>query len=149
MLRYREVGNLHKDFHASCSLGMDFLVEKHGEKALAEVLYKMGTQVYASIHNKLKNDDPSELLEHLAYFYNREEAEFTLKVTESEIVLTVSSCPAVAHVRQLGLPLSRHFCPATAMLNAALCHDTPWESETRLEQEGQCVQRFYRKEAQA
>ena len=147
MLRYRETGNLHKDFHAGTSLALDFLYEKHGEKAIAEVLHNTGTKVYASIHYKLKNDDPSELIEHFAYFYNREEADFDLHVTENEINLTVRQCPAIAHIRKLGLTPSKHFCQTTLLINQALCEDSPWASETSIVGDGQCVQRFFRKEA--
>jgi len=149
MLRYRETGELHKDFHGGTSLALDFVAERHGEEALTEILHKVGTQVYASIHQKLLRDDPSELIEHLAYFYNREEADFDLKVSDNEIVLQVRQCPAIAHIRKLGLPLSKRFCRSTSDVNAALCEGTPWQTETRVLAEGQCVQRFYRKESKS
>ncbi len=149
MLRYRETGELHKDFHGGTSLALDFVADRYGEEALTEILHKVGTKVYASIHEKLLRDDPSELIEHLAYFYNREEADFDLKVTDQEITLRVRQCPAIAHIRKLGLPLSKRFCRSTTDVNEALCDGTPWASETQILAEGQCVQRFYRKEKKA
>ncbi|MFA6930858.1 MAG: hypothetical protein WCT05_11060 [Lentisphaeria bacterium] len=146
MLRYRETGEMHKDFHGGTSLALDFVADRYGEQALSEILHNVGTKVYASIHEKLKRDDPSELVEHLAYFYNREGADFDLKVSGQEIILTLRECPAIAHIRKLGLPLSKHFCRSTTDLNDALCDGTPWATETRILAEGQCVQRFYRKE---
>lgn len=146
MLRYRETGELHKDFHGGTSLALDFVADRYGEEALTEILHNVGTKVYASIHQKLLKDDPSELIEHLAYFYNREEANFDLQVTDQEITLRVHQCPAIAHIRKLGLPLSKRFCRSTTEINAALCEGTAWSTETRILAEGQCVQRFYRKE---
>ncbi len=149
MLRYRETGELHKDFHGSTSLALDFVAERHGEDALTEILHNVGTKVYASIHQKLLKDDPSELIEHLAYFYNREEADFDLEVTDQEITLRVRQCPAIAHIRKVGLPLSKCFCRSTTEINAAMCEGTAWATETKILAEGQCVQRFYRKEKKA
>jgi predicted ArsR family transcriptional regulator len=149
MLRYRETGELHKDFHGSTSLALDFVADRYGEEGLTEILHGVGTRVYASIHQKLLKDDPSELIEHLAYFYNREEADFDLNVTDREITLRVHQCPAIAHIRRLGLPLSKRFCRSTTGVNAALCEGTPWATETQILAEGQCVQRFYRKERDA
>lgn len=146
MLRYRETGEMHKDFHGGTSLALDFVADRYGEQAISEILQHVGTKVYASIHEKLKRDDPSELLEHLIYFFNREGADFDIKTGENELVLTVRECPAIAHIRKLGLPLSKRFCCSTTELNAALCDGTPWATETRLLGEGRCVQRFYRKE---
>ncbi|NLF85128.1 MAG: hypothetical protein GX571_03360 [Lentisphaerae bacterium] len=145
MLRYRETGELHKDFHGGTSLALDFVADRYGEEGLTEILHSVGTKVYASIHQKLLKDDPSELIEHLAYFYNREEADFDLNVTDQEITLRVHQCPAIAHIRKLGLPLSKRFCRSTTEVNAAMCAGTPWATETQILAEGQCVQRFYRK----
>ncbi len=149
MLRYRETGELHKDFHGGTSLALDFVADRYGEEALTEILHNVGTKVYASIHAKLLRDDPSELIEHLAYFYNREGADFDLKVTDQEITLRVHQCPAIAHIRKLGLPLSKRFCRSTTEVNEAFCDGTPWATETKILAEGQCVQRFYRKEKKA
>ena len=44
MLRYRETGELHKDFHGSTSLALDFVAERHGEDALTEILHNVGTR---------------------------------------------------------------------------------------------------------
>ena len=144
MLRYHEIGELHKDFHGSTNTTIDYIIKNYGEGVLEEIFKTTGQNVYKSIHEKLKNGNISELVEHLSYFYNREGAKFDLKLTTDEVVITVHECPAIAHLKKLGVPVSPFFCRSTTSLNAALCEGTPWKTETTKTGEGACVQRFYR-----
>lgn len=144
MLRYRETGELHKDFHGTTNTTIDYIARNYGEDALGEILTCTGKDVYKSIHEKLMHGDASELAEHLEYFYKREGADFELAVTEDSIILTVRQCPAIAHLRKLGMGVSPLFCLSTTVVNEALCQGTPWRTETVKTSDCSCVQRFTR-----
>ncbi|MFA6815016.1 MAG: hypothetical protein WCS73_01820 [Lentisphaeria bacterium] len=144
MLRYHETGELAKDFHGTLNTTIDYIIKNYGQDTLKKIFDNMGQKVYKSIHTKLLNDDPSELIEHIAYFFNREGADFDLNIKTNEIILTVRQCPAIAALNKMGFPVSPHFCLSTIYLNNAICEGTQWKTETTKTGKGSCIQRFYK-----
>ena len=139
-MRYREAGELHLDFHGATNTTISYIAQNFGEKALHEIFFAVGQKVYKSIHEKLKQGDASELIEHWQYFFVREKGGFQIKETPEAIVLEVSECPAVRHLLKLGLTPSPFFCNQTILINEALCKDTPFESKTEIRGCGKCRQ---------
>jgi len=146
-MRYRETGELHKDFHGATNATIDYVAENFGESALREIFFEVGKKVYRSIHENLMKDSPEELVEHLDYFFGREGGQYRLTRDEDTITLEVDKCPAVEHVLELGLTLSPHFCRQTIDVNEALCDGTPWKAETTVLGCGKCRQVFRRRDA--
>ena len=145
MLRYRETGELHKDFHGGMNLAVEYVGQRYGREGLRAVLRSTAQQVYRSIYEKLKAGDWSELLEHWQYFMEREGADYSLEVTDEAVVMTVKTCPAVAHLHKLGLRPSKFFCEQTILLNEAWCEHTPFEAVTEITGDGSCVQMIRRR----
>ena len=144
MLRYQENNELHRDFHGTTNTTLDYIADNYGVDALKEILRTTGREVYKSIHDKLANGDASELLEHLNWFYFREGAKYQLTVSPDEIRLEVFECPAIRHLKKLGLAVSKHCCLQTSEVNAGMCENTPWSTETTVLGEGHCIQVFRR-----
>ena len=142
MLRYQEDNELHLDFHGTTNTTLNYIAENYGVEALKEILRKTGRDVYKSIHEKLVKGDASELLEHLNWFYFREKGKYQLTVEENKIVLEVFECPAIRHLRKLGLESSPHVCLQTSEVNAGMCENSPWRSEVQVLGEGHCIQTF-------
>ncbi len=144
-MRYKDTGELHMDFHGATNTTIDYIVEHFGEDALTEIFSRVGKDVYKSIHEGLKNDDLSELIEHLEYYFDREKGEFTLTENDNGFVLEVKKCPAVEHIKKCGFELSSHFCRQTIDVNNAMCEGTPWQCETEVMEPGVCRQTFSRR----
>jgi predicted ArsR family transcriptional regulator len=144
MLRYQENNELHLDFHGTTNTTLNYIAEHYGVEALKKILRKTGREVYKSIHEKLLKGDASELLEHLNWFYFREKGKYQLTVEENKIVLEVFECPAIRHLRKLGLEPSPHACLQTSEVNAGMCENSPWHSEVQVIGEGHCIQTFSR-----
>lgn len=142
MLRYQENNQLHKDFHGALNTTVDYISRRYGVDALRELFQRTGREVYASIRRKLAADDPSELLEHLVWFYQREGCNFNLDVQEGRITFEVKNCPAICHLRKLGLSPAEHICLQTSEINAGICDGTPWHSTVEIFSEGHCRQCF-------
>ena len=147
MLRYQENNELHLDFHGTTNTTLNYIADNYGVEALKGILRKTGREVYKSIHEKLLKGDASELLEHLNWFYFREKGKYQLTVEENRIVLEVFECPAIRHLRKLGLEPSAHVCLQTSEVNAGMCDNGPWHSEVEVLGEGHCIQRFRREAA--
>lgn len=142
MLRYQENNELHLDFHGTTNTTLNYIADNYGVEALKGILRKTGREVYKSIHEKLLKGDASELLEHLNWFYFREKGKYQLTVEENRIVLEVFECPAIRHLRKLGLEPSAHVCLQTSEVNAGMCEGSPWHSEVQVIGEGHCIQTF-------
>lgn len=149
MLRYRETGELHKDFHGSMNAAVEYVGSRYGREGLRAVFKATAQRVYRSIYEGLLRGDWAELVEHWRYFMDREGADYMLTVTADALVLTVKTCPAVAHLHKLGLSPSEFFCDQTMLLNEAWCEGTPFESVTELTGDGSCVQTIRRKTTEA
>lgn len=126
-MRYVCKGEVHRDFHASFLDGVNYLVDHFGEAAAREVLGRTATGVYRTMHEALKAGDPAEFLEWWRYYLEREGGDWRLTETTDGAELVVSRCPALAHLRERGVPGGRRSCWATDVFNAALCRDTPFE----------------------
>ena len=144
MLRYQENNELHRDFHGTTNTTLNYIADHYGVDALKMILRKTGHDVYKSIREKLEKGDASELIEHLNWFYFREGAKYQLTVSGNEIVFEVFECPAIRHLRKLGLEPSQHVCLQTSEVNAGMCEGTPWHSEVKVLGEGHCIQTFRR-----
>ena len=142
MLRYQENNELHLDFHGTTNTTLNYIAENYGVDALKMILRKTGRDVYKSIREKLASGDASELIEHLNWFFYREKGRYNLTVSENEIILEVLECPAIRHLRKLGLETSEHVCLQTECINEGICEDTPWKSSLKVISEGHCIQTF-------
>ena len=126
-LRYASSGELHRDFHASILDGANYLLDNYGEEALREVVFKTGTEVYKTIHEKLLAGDKSELVAWWRYYMDREGADYVLEETESGAVLTVKDCPALKHLECRRICGGKGLCALTKLLNEAFTSGTPYE----------------------
>ena len=142
MLRYQENNELHMDFHGTTNATLEYIAGKYGVEALEMILRRTGSRVYKSIHDKLAAGDASELIEHLNWFFNREKGWYNLSVSPEEIVFEVLECPAIRHLRKLGLEPSEHICLQTRCVNEGMCENTMWHASLEILGEGHCIQRF-------
>lgn len=145
MLRYQESNELHMDFHGTTNTTLDYIADNYGVEALKEILRKTGRDVYKSIHEKLVKGDASELVEHLNWFFFREKGKYQLTVDDDRIVFEVFECPALRHLKKLGLEPSKHLCLQTSEVNAGMCEGSLWESSVEVIGEGHCIQTFSKK----
>ncbi|MDD5729496.1 MAG: hypothetical protein PHV59_13130 [Victivallales bacterium] len=123
-------------------MSIHYLAEHYGEEAVKTVLQKTGRDVYKSIHDKLVEGDASELIEHLVWFTCREGGKFKLEVNENEIRFEMLDCPAIKHLRKLGIKPDALTCLQTSEVNAGMCAGSPWTTSTEIISEGHCVQIF-------
>ena len=146
-MRYFSQGEVHLDFHGATNTTLQYIVENYGEEALEEILRHTAQDVYRSIAAKVKAGDLSEWILHWVHHMNRERGEFKLSVTPDETRLEILSCPAIRHLKRLGLPVTPQFCRTTSAMNEVFAEDSPFSVTTELLSEGHCVQTFVRREA--
>ncbi|MFA6567948.1 MAG: hypothetical protein WCS96_07020 [Victivallales bacterium] len=143
-MRYRDTGNVHLDFHGAVNTTVNYIVKNFGIEALHEIFFRTGRDVYKSIRENLSRGDYSELVEHWAYYFDREKGKYRIIREKDRVILHVDECPAVRQVKRLGLDLSPHFCDQTEHVNRGMCHNTGFEMETVKTGECSCIQTLRR-----
>ena len=144
-MRYKETGQVHLDFHRTTNGTIAYLREHHGEEFLEEAFRRTARDVYRAIHDDLKRGDPEQLVEHWAYYFDREGGEYRIDRRDNDIVMTVTRCPAIAYLERQGIEIDPVFCQQTVIVNNTLAEETPFEITTQVLGGGQCVQTIRRK----
>ncbi len=94
--------------------------------AVREYLHQFARTFTAPLTRELKERGLEALKAHLERLYQLEGARFSIKFSPDELILSVDACPAVGHVRKIGLAVSPHFVETTRTVNAAICEGTPF-----------------------
>lgn len=144
-MRYKDTGNLHMDFHGAVNTTINYIVTNFGMDAVRKIFFNTGRDVYKSIREKLAKGDTSELLEHWNYYFSREKGKFRVVHEKEKVLLYVDECPAVRHVKKLGLEISSYFCEQTDYTNKGICNGTDFEITTVKTGECSCLQTLRRR----
>ena len=140
---------LHRDFHGALSAGIVYLDRRFGEDAVRDYLRGFTNAYYAPLKRELSARGLVALKEHFERAYEREGGEAEFRLSDDELVMEVSACPAVAHMRARGYAVARLWSETTRTVSEALCEGTPFEAELIEydERTGRSVTRFHRRGA--
>ncbi|MCJ8323649.1 MAG: hypothetical protein HRU29_07930 [Rhizobiales bacterium] len=139
-LRYNDDGNVHMDFHVATNTTIDFIIERFGMEAMDQIFERVGKDVYANLREHLMNGNSAELVKHWRHFFDRENAEYSIEITDDAIILIVNKCTAYEHVQKTAPKISKFFCDQTIKTNAALAEGTPFTIDTEITAPGSCRQ---------
>lgn len=139
---------LHKDFHGALSNGITYLERRYGADAVRTYLRQFTLAYYAPLRDELRARGLVALKEHFERVYANEDAPIRVRLGVDELVLSIDSCPAVAHMRKSSYPVARLFSETSKAVNEALCEGTPYAAElvSYRDEDGRSVQRFYRRQ---
>lgn len=137
--------DVHKDFHGALSYGLQFLDDHFGEAGVRDFLTGLADTVYAPLVEALRQRGLPALREHWQRVFELEGGEVAIEEEDGGLTLTVSRCPALAHLRARGYDVARCFCEHTRIVNEAVCQAAGFEAQVEYDEEaGRCVQRFRR-----
>jgi hypothetical protein len=105
-MRYRDTGELHRDFHLGTNTTIDFIMEQYGPGFLLELCRRTTQKVYKDIYQQLQQGNSSALIEHLQYYLGRESGVFEINTGQDQISVNVSKCPMLSHITSNGEILS-------------------------------------------
>jgi hypothetical protein len=148
-MRRRAADNvyLHRDFHAALNRALLFLEDRYGADAVREYLTRFAAAHYAPLREAIGRRGLAALEDHLVSVFTREGGGAEIARNGDDLVVRVSRCPAVSHIREMGTALSPLFFETTRTVNEALCEGSPFRfSFDALDcAAGTCVQRFARR----
>jgi len=131
-MRYRDTGEVHKDFHLGTMTTIRYVKKTYGMDFLTELFRRTAQQVYRAIYEELKRGDPEPLVEHWEYYFTREDGRFEVVRGAGEIVFRVLECPAYRHLTERGAEIDDDFYLQITLLNDAWSEDTPFTIRTRV-----------------
>jgi hypothetical protein len=139
---------LHKDFHGSLSIGIEYLRQHYGDEAVREYLREFSKDFYAPLTADLKARGLVVLKEYFEKMYKKEGGEIETSLSSDEFILKVHACPAVMHMRKNNYLLSSLFYETSKTVNETICEGTDFTAELVEYDEatGRSVQRFYRRQ---
>lgn len=139
---------LHKDFHISMNLLMEYIYNNFGKDKLIEYLKQYTRTYHKPLHEKMKIGDLDAIASYIKGIY--EEEEWTVKVEQDEnkVVIEQETCPGISHIMSKGgNPIADYMETYNTVYNT-LCENTPFEYELVFfdKETGACKQLFKRKE---
>jgi len=145
-MRRRAADNvyLHRDFHAALNRALLFLEDRYGAAAVREFLAGFAAAHYAPLREAIGQRGLAALEDHLAEVFTREGGGVEIGREGDDLVVEVTACPAVAHIKKLGGSLSPLFFETTRTVNEVLCAGIPFgfSFDACDCPAGTCVQRF-------
>jgi hypothetical protein len=119
----------HQDFHGALNQALIYLERNYGAGAVRAYLRQFARNFYAPLKDEINRRGLEALKTHLENLYALEGAGFRISCSPEELSLSVDACPAVGHIRKMGLTVSPHFAETTRTVNAAICEGTGFRFE--------------------
>lgn len=138
---------VHKDFHGGLSYGLAFLEEQYGPEGVHTFLSGLAKSVYAPLVKSIRQRGLPALQEHWEDIFRLEKGEAEMEIVDNTLIIRVHRCPAVHHIKEHGYSLAPNFCEHTRITNEAICKAAGYDCSVEyVQDEGRCVQRFWRAE---
>ncbi|MFO7612912.1 MAG: hypothetical protein R6W99_10640 [Clostridia bacterium] len=140
---------LHRDFHISMNMLMDYICSTFGERALIEYLMEFSSEFHIPRKEYLIENDLVSLEAYFKDIYEKEEWPVEITMADGELVITQESCPGISHIRKAGLEPIRQYRETYGTIYSTMCSGTPYEYilENFDDETGACRQRFSRRGA--
>jgi hypothetical protein len=140
---------LHKDFHGALCYAIKYLDETFSPEATSEYLRQIGREVFSLLITALKRDGLIALERHFKQVFELEGGQAEFRHEDNCLVLNVSKCPAIAHLKSTGQLFTERYCETTVHVNKAICDATGYQCSCKYTPGmGCCVQKFWRKEGE-
>lgn len=137
----------HKDFHIAFNYGIEYIHKKFGEEAVREYLIQFARSLYAPLMKAIKEKGLVAIKDHYERIYKIEGADFDMDYSEDELLIRLSSSPAVMYIKSKGYVVSQLFSETVDAVNKTICESSQYEFEMLeyKEENGAYILRFYKK----
>lgn len=139
---------LHKDFHITLNLLMEYISNNFGKDNLIEYLKQYTLEYFKPLHEKMKAGDIEAIALYFKDIYEEEEWTVKLRKDKNYITIEQASCPGISHIKSKGGVPIPDYIETYRTVYSTLCEDTPFEYELVFfdKETGACKQIFKRKE---
>ncbi len=112
----------HRDFHSSMNMGIHYLGENYGMEAVREYLIRYTKNVYNKEIADIKENGLAAIRKKICDTYEKEKASDVLATSleGGKLTVSVSSCPAVTHLKATGREVSKWYRYTTEVVMEVL-----------------------------
>ena len=118
---------LHKDFHISMNLLLEYIYDKYGKEAVIDYLKRFTRAYHSPITIELSQGYLTALIDYFEDIYGKEGSRIDMEFTNESLVLTIPSCPAVEHILKKGEKLSKVHRYTYETVFETICENTQFE----------------------
>lgn len=138
---------LHRDFHISMNMLMEYIRERFGPESLTEYLREFSREFHKVRKEELTKGSLIVLYDYFKKIYKDEEWEIEITVDESELRLYQTACPGILHIRKNGFSPVEQYIETYTTVYDELCKGTPFEYIMMdfAKETGACTQVFRRR----
>jgi len=138
---------LHKDFHLLLNMGIEYLGMQYGDDAVTEYLEQFAKCFYAPLREELNTIGLSALKEYYEKIYEIENSHIKTNLLKDELIIEISICPAVQHMKENNIKPSKLYYETTKRVNETICKDSEYNFELMEyeDETGKAKLRFFRR----
>lgn len=138
---------LHKDFHLSMNMLLDYIYRNFGKEELIKYLAQYAKAYYNPLNQKLAGGELDALVTYFTDLYEKEEWQVKIDYGENYLEIQQEACPGISHIRTKGEKPCPFYRETYSTVYQVLCTNTPFEYELVYfnEETGACKQSFKRK----
>lgn len=140
---------LHKDFHQSMNLLMDYIYNNFGKERLIQYLKQFTKTYHQPLQESLQSGDINVLVDYFSDVYEKEEWPVRIEIKEDCLEIEQDGCPGISHIKSMGQVPTPLYIETYRTVYTTLCESTPFEytlvcfdNET-----GACKQLFSKRKA--
>lgn len=135
---------LHKDFHQSMNLLLDYISTNFGKENLIRYLQKYTIAYHQPLRELLKDGNLKVLTSYFSDLYEKEEWPLTIRQGEDYLEIEQDECPGINHIKSLGKVPTTFYSETYRTVYSTLCDGTPFEYTLLFfdEETGACKQIF-------
>jgi len=139
----------HRDFHISGERGLRYLGENYGTRDVCGYLTRFAKAYYQPLIEKIRKNGLVELKKHIEEIYAVEKASQNVKciLTESELRVSISECPAVKYMKESGYEPSGWYIEETRTVKGVIAEESGYGFEmiSYNAENGAAEYRFFKK----
>ncbi|MDD4437886.1 MAG: hypothetical protein PHS04_07635 [Tissierellia bacterium] len=141
---------MHKDFHQSLNLLMDYIYTNFGKENLIRYLQQYTIAYHQPLHESLKEGNFKALTSYFSDLYEKEEWPLTIRQEEDYLEIEQDECPGINHIKSLGKVPTTFYSETYRTVYSTLCDGTPFEYTLLFfdEETGACKQIFTKRKEQ-
>lgn len=141
---------LHKDFHQSMNLLLDYIYTNFGKENLIRYLQQFTIAYHQPLHESIKKGNIKVLRDYFSGLYEKEEWPLRIGQGEDYLEIEQDGCPGINHIKSLGEVPTPLYIETYRTVYSTLCHGTPFEYTLLFfdEETGACKQLFTKRKEQ-
>jgi hypothetical protein len=139
---------LHKDFHLSMNILLNYIYNRFGEDSVIRYLAQYTKAYHQPLHEQLQAGNMDALRNYLEDIYQKEEWTVSIRISGNVMEVVQEACPGITTIKSSGGQPCPCYVETYRTVYETLCDHTPFRYELKYfdDQTGACTQLFIKNE---